>query len=90
MSLVVKISAVASRALHGLTAPTEASKRLQTIIETAGGVLKPLHPGTQDPELLGYFTVEVKTAEDAARIVEKLQNLEGVEAAYVKPLDMLP
>jgi len=50
----------------------------------------PLHPGASDPELAGWYAVEVEGAQAAERLVRELRQVPGVEAAYVKPADTPP
>lgn len=47
--------------------------------------ISPLHDGTDDPELFRHFHLEVANEVAAVPIVEELNQLPGVEAAYLKP-----
>jgi len=60
------------------------------MIETFGLVLEPMHRDTDDPHLQSYFIVEVPDYATAKRMMDRLQSLEAVEAAYVKPPDKMP
>lgn len=48
------------------------------------------HPGTHDPTLRGYSTVEVPDEPTARQVAERLAGLQEVEAAYVQPPADLP
>ena len=56
-------------------------------------VLRPLHPGTDDPTLGSYFTVEVPDGPGAeqrvARLLTRLRACPEIAAAYVKPPDSM-
>jgi hypothetical protein len=49
-----------------------------------------LHPGTSDPSLGRFFTVEVPDAAEAQRVVAVLRRSPAIAAAYVKPPDEVP
>jgi hypothetical protein len=90
MQVTVQVSAGVARALHQRGPPTAESEELLRIIETFGLALEPMHRGTDDPNLQSYFTVEVLDHATAQRVINRLQQLEAVKAAYVKPPDELP
>jgi hypothetical protein len=54
--------------------------------------IEPLHPGTGDPALAGWYRVIVSTddAGDAGEIAERLLQDPEVKAAYVKPPEGTP
>lgn len=58
--------------------------------EEAGFEVKPLHPGSDDPELGSYYTVDVEDDEQAGRVLDQLRSSSLVDGAYVKPADELP
>ena len=60
------------------------------IVEEFGVVLEPLHPDTEDPSLISYFTIEVPDHATADRVIARLLQSKGIEAAYLKPPDELP
>ena len=90
MQVVIQVSADEARALHQLGPPTPESEALLKVINTYDLTLQPIHPGTKDPNLQTYFMLEVQDPETAQEIVDRLQQLPGVEAAYIKPPDELP
>lgn len=90
MQVVIQVSADVARALHQLGPPTKESEALRRTVETSGLTLKPIHPGTEDPNLQTYFIVEVQDPAAAQELVDRLQKLAGIEAAYIKPPDELP
>lgn len=55
-----------------------------------GVLVRPLHPGTTDPELAGWFHVVVPPEHDADAVVARLLADANVAAAYVKPPDAAP
>jgi hypothetical protein len=54
-------------------------------IQGLGARIEPLHPNTPDPELQRFFVVYVPSADEADRVINRLWQYPGVEAAYVKP-----
>ena len=48
--------------------------------------LRPMHPGSDDPELASWFVAEA----DDGEVVSALRSMAGVDAAYLKPADELP
>lgn len=71
----------------------QATPQAKEIAETAkelGVMLEPMHPNVDDPRLANSFAVEVPDAATAGRVIDRLQNLAAIEAAYVKPSDELP
>lgn len=91
MQVTLQVSADVARALHyQRDPPTAGSKELMKIIETFGLTLEHMHRDTDDPKLQSYFIVEVPNHATAQRMIDRLQQLEAVEAAYVKPPDELP
>ena len=90
MQVVIQVSPDIARALHQRSPPIGESETLLRTIETFGLKLEPMHPDTNDPDLQSYFKVEVKDQATAQRLIEQLQKLAGIEAAYVKPPDELP
>ena len=69
---------------------TDASQELFEVTRELGVELAPMHPGVEDPELATYYRVEAPDDETAARVVDRLQGLKAVGAAYVKPRDAPP
>lgn len=90
MQITVQVSADVARALYQRGPPTAESEELLRIMNTFGIKLEPLHRNTYDPSLQRYFIVEVPDRATAQQVMDRLQQLEAVEAAYVKPPDELP
>ncbi len=90
MQVTVVVREDVAPALHQQQPATSASKELLETVEDLGVRLEPLHPGTQDPTLAAYFTVDVPDAATAEQVITQLQQSEAVETAYVKPSDALP
>ena len=90
MQIIIQVSADVVRALYQRSPPNSESEALLRLIETFGLKLEPMHPDTDDPNLQSYFTAEVQDQATAQQIIERLQQLEGIEAAYIKPPAELP
>lgn len=60
-------------------------------LETQLGLpIRPLHPGTTDPELAVWVHVAIPSWQDAGAVVGALLADTAVAAAYVKPPDAAP
>jgi hypothetical protein len=90
MQVVIQVSADMARALRQRSPPPVDAKALLRTVDSFGLKLEPMHPDTDDPNLQVYFKVEVKDQAAAQQLIEQLQKLAGIEAAYVKPPDELP
>ncbi|MEV0523091.1 hypothetical protein AB0I66_06665 [Streptomyces sp. NPDC050439] len=55
-----------------------------------GVTAEPLHPGVDDPALVGWQRVAVPAGVDAEAVATALRGHPAVEAAYVKPPADLP
>ena len=49
-----------------------------------------MHPGTNDPDLMRFFTAEVSDSQSAEQLIARIQQDAEVEAAYLKPPDEMP
>jgi hypothetical protein len=90
MQITVQLKTDAARHLHRQVAPTAESEELNRITKQFGVMLLPIHPGTVDPDLIRYFTVEAPDQATAQRMIARLEQNKAVEAAYLKPLDVMP
>ncbi|MEV0117006.1 hypothetical protein AB0H77_27845 [Streptomyces sp. NPDC050844] len=64
---------------------------VRNLLERRFGVTaEPLHPGTDDPALIGWQRVAVPADRDAEAVATALRDHPAVEAAYVKPPADLP
>lgn len=90
MQVIVQVSADIARALHQLIPPTDESEQLLRIVRTCARTLEPMHRDTDNPNLQSYFTVEVPDRATAELTIDRLRQITGIEAAYVKPSDELP
>jgi hypothetical protein len=88
--IVAKLSPDAARSLHQQGPQDTEADALGAVAEELGVVLRPMHPGTEDPDLMTYFMAESPDLETANRLIHRLQEFESVEAAYVKPPDEPP
>ncbi len=90
IQVIIQVSTDVARILHQRGAPTTESKELFRITEELGVLLKPMHPGAEDPLLNQYFLVEVPDSATAERVIAHLRRSKAIEAAYLKPPDELP
>jgi hypothetical protein len=90
MQITVQLQADVARRLHQREPPAAEWEELNRITKQLGVVLEPMHPGTADPDLIRYFTVEVPDQVTAERVIARLQQSKAVEAAYLKPPDAMP
>jgi hypothetical protein len=90
VQVVIKVAADAALSLHQRSPPTALSQGLSRIGEQLGVTMEPMHPGTEDPNLMSYFVLEVADQETAQRVIDCLRHMEATEAAYVKPHDEFP
>ena len=90
MDVTIRTRPEAARGLHRRQPSTPASDELLQAAEELGVVLRPVHPGAEDPRLAPYFMVEVPDQATAERVTRRLQQCRAVEAAYVKPPDEPP
>ena len=90
MQVIIQVSADVAGALHQKSPSTVESQAIVGALEEAGLILEPMHPNTDDPTLQSFFIVEVHDQETAQQVIDRLQSLDGIEAAYVKPPDEMP
>ena len=70
-------------------APGSPASELRGLVTASGASLRPLHPGTSDPELATYFIVHVPDPAEAPRVLDRLRSHAAVTAAYIKPPDAM-
>jgi hypothetical protein len=70
-------------------APDSRASDLRELMSASGASLRPLHPGSPDPELASYYIVHVSNPAAASRVLEQLRGHAAVTAAYVKPPDAM-
>jgi phytoene dehydrogenase-like protein len=56
----------------------------------SGVTLRPVHPGTTDPQLATWFEAVAPDADTAQRVVAQLRGHPAVTAAFIKPPDAPP
>ena len=83
MQIVVQLKPALARQVHSARGGIA-----QAVV--SGVVLQPIHPGTSDPDLMRFFTVEVLDRASAEQLIARLQQDAEVEAAYIKPPDEMP
>ena len=85
MVVTVQVTLEAARVLQNQSDPTPSSEELIAVLEELEISLEPLHPGTGDPVLITFFTVDVVDADMAEKVINQLLKSDAVEAAYLKP-----
>ena len=85
MVVTVQVTLEAARVLQNQSDPTPSSEELIAVLEELEISLEPLHPGTGDPVLITFFTVDVVDADMAEKVINQLLQSDAVEAAYLKP-----
>ena len=90
MQVVIQVTPELARPLHQLGPPTEESEALVRTVESFGLALEPMHPGADDAELQTYFLVDLQDQQTAQELLQRLQQMSGIEAAYLKPPDESP
>ncbi|MFQ5633093.1 MAG: hypothetical protein ACE5I1_30360, partial [bacterium] len=70
--------------------PTAGSRELLKVIDGLGVTLEPMHPGTDNPQLVRYFYIEIPEPLTAEQVIAQLRQSKAIEAAYQKPPDALP
>jgi hypothetical protein len=66
------------------------AQHLRSIVSALGLQLRPLHPGTTDPELASRFYVTTPDQQAAEEARRRIEESGVVEAVYVKPPDAMP
>jgi hypothetical protein len=67
-----------------------ALRDLLAVCEELGVSLRATHPGTEDPSLKRYFSIDTVDAGQADAIVERLLLLDAVDGAYPRPTPFPP
>jgi hypothetical protein len=88
--ITLKVRTDVARALQQRGRPSAESEELLQTAASLGVRLEPIHPGTEDPILISYFTVAVSDPDSVELVLDRLRQCRAVEAAYVKPPDALP
>jgi hypothetical protein len=87
MKITIQVPQSLARALRERSPQQADARELLHLVRELSVDLVPLHPGTDDPQLATYFTVDVADAARAQEVAERLQQSDAVVAAYVKPPD---
>jgi|GEM_PF-3318040 len=85
MVVTVQVKPDVARVLQNQSEPTPVSEELLAVLEELDIILVPIHPDTEDPLLIIFFTVEVADSSTAEKVINRLLESEAVEAAYLKP-----
>ncbi|HLO94150.1 MAG TPA: hypothetical protein VK195_07530 [Burkholderiaceae bacterium] len=68
-----------------LLQPGAALAPLQPLLKQLGLDARPLHPGSSDPTLQGWYTLHHQGPGDLDAALSRLQQAPGVDGAYRKP-----
>ncbi|MGE3154068.1 MAG: hypothetical protein AB7G48_18700 [Nitrospiraceae bacterium] len=90
MQVIIQVSTDVALKLHQRAPPASETESLLRVIVALGLTLQPMHPHTNDPNLQRYFIVEVLDHATAQQVMDRLRQVQAVEAAYVKPQDESP
>lgn len=90
MQITVHLHADVARRIAERNSPTAETTELMQILSQFGVKLEPLHPDTDDPELVTHFWISVPDQVTAERLTQQLSHLKAIQAAYVKPPDAMP
>ena len=63
---------------------------LAQVLDDYSLAAQPLDRGTDDPTLRCFYTVDVPRDVAVDDLLQRLKELDAVEAAYVKPVDEMP
>ncbi|MGH9881298.1 MAG: hypothetical protein ACRD6N_07665 [Pyrinomonadaceae bacterium] len=88
--ITLQVRPEVARALQHRGQPSAESEELLKTAANLGVSLEPIHPGTEDPILISYFTAAVADPDSVEQVLDRLRQCRAVEAAYVKPPDALP
>jgi hypothetical protein len=86
----VQLSPDTALVFHQRKPSSKQSEKLQRVLNELGISLQPVHPGIEDPILIPFFEIEISDTSSGQQIIERLNELESVEAAYIKPRDEAP
>jgi len=72
------------------TADQQPPPALRAAASRLGVGLEPLHPGTTNPSLAGWYAVRLRPEQQPSEVLSALRALPLVTAAYEKPQDAAP
>ena len=95
-ALIVLVDPTVAQELRSPQPATGPGDRLREVVADAGLRMVPLHPdittptGPPDEDLMSYFVISVRSSTDVDQLVQNVQSLPVVRAAYLKPHDEAP
>jgi hypothetical protein len=95
MRVEIQLDLDTARALHTVSkarargGASSAADAVQQVAQELGVTVAPVHPGQTHELLAPFFFVDVPDRATAERVAERLQQVKGVEAAWVRPTDEL-
>lgn len=89
MRVTVQVPHAVAQALHNRAPANPSSDQILDLTKNLGVSLKPMHPGTDDPNLATFFALDVPDRQTAETVTQRLRQCEGC-SAYIKPLDAMP
>ncbi len=90
VDVIVQFADEVAADLHGNASLTEAVIALRRTLDGLNATIRPQHPSSQDPSLMGFFIVDVENGGDRDLIAKRLRNLPMVKAVYATPEAELP
>ena len=90
MQITLQLRSDIAQGLADRSPPAHDTSELLQTLSRFGVSLQPLHPNTNDPELLTQFWITVPDQATADEVLQQLHSLKAVQAAYRKPPDEMP
>ena len=90
MTITIILDGHVAEDLAGAEPFATATRRILDVLDRYEANLIPLDPEALDPILATMYAADVGDAFDPNAVAQSLRELEGVEAAYVKPDDASP
>ena len=90
MQITVHLRSDVARSLADRSPPATDINDLLQVLSRFGLTLRPLHPGTDEPELKAQYWLDAPDQATADQVIQQLLQLKATEAAYSKPPDAMP
>ena len=90
ISIVVKLAQNFAKEAHQEKLVSPELVELSSVQKSLGIVLEPLHPASDDSNLIPFFIANVPDLAASKLVLERLRRCKAVDAAYTKPSDELP
>jgi len=90
MQVIVKLLSSQTSPKTSHKAQIQVTSEPLDIVSSLGLQMQPMHPDTEDSNLMSYYNVEVSDPQTANDLIQRLLQSECVDGAYIKPTDALP